>query len=172
MAGSPPDLRDPAVLALVRALHPDTERPAVRAPLEDLPSAPKITMTVLKKAACKMDVCSAAGPDGLPVLHVLGLMRSTIGDGGVDTGAKALLAFMQVCANGDLAPCVARCFGTAKHVSIIKNAASGVAGGLRPSVRSFEYLRLYSRSARRCRSQRTTCFRTKSPVAAAGTDIL
>jgi hypothetical protein len=132
VAGSPADLRDPAVLALVRALHPDARRPAVRAPLEDLPSAPKITMTALKKAARKMDVCSAAGPDGMPVLHVSGLMRSATGDARVDTGAKALLAFMQVCANGDLTPCVARCFGTAKRVSILKNAASGFAGGLRP----------------------------------------
>jgi hypothetical protein len=63
----------------------------------------------------------------MPVLHVSGLMRSTSGDGSVEKGAKALLAFMQVRANGDLTPCVAR--GTAKHVSILKNAASGVAGG-------------------------------------------
>jgi hypothetical protein len=33
MAGSPADLGDPAVLSLVCALHPDAERPAVRAPL-------------------------------------------------------------------------------------------------------------------------------------------
>jgi hypothetical protein len=39
-------------------------------------------------------------------------MPSTTGDAGVDTGAKGLLAFMQVCANGDLTPCIARCFGT------------------------------------------------------------
>jgi hypothetical protein len=45
---------------------------------------------------------------------------------------EALLAFMKVCANGDLTPCVARCFGTAKHVSFLKNAAGSVAGGLRP----------------------------------------
>jgi hypothetical protein len=56
MYGSPADLRDPAVLAAVRALHPDAERPAVRAPLEDLPLAPTITMTALKKAVRKMDV--------------------------------------------------------------------------------------------------------------------
>jgi hypothetical protein len=88
----------------------------------------------LKKAVRKMDACAAAGPDGMPVLHVSGLMRSTSGDGGVDKGAKALLAFMHVCANGNLTLCVARCFGTAKHISILKNAASGVAGGLRPPV--------------------------------------
>jgi hypothetical protein len=114
MAGSPADLRDPAVLARVCALHPDADRPAVRAPLEELPSAPKITMTALKKAARKMDVCSAAGPDCMPVLDVSGLKRYTTGDAGMDTGAKALLAFMQVYANGDLTPCVARCFGTAR----------------------------------------------------------
>jgi hypothetical protein len=28
--------------------------------------------------------------------------------------------------------CVARCFGSVKHASILKKAASGVAGGLRP----------------------------------------
>jgi hypothetical protein len=39
---------------------------------------------------------------------------------------------MKLCANGGLIPCVARCFSTAKHVSILKNAAIGVAGGLRP----------------------------------------
>jgi hypothetical protein len=89
-------------------------------------------MTALKKEASKMDVCSAAGSDGMPVLHVSRLMRSTTGDASVDTGTNALLAFMQVCSNGDLTPCVARFFGTAKHVSILKNAASGVAGGLRP----------------------------------------
>jgi hypothetical protein len=132
MSGSPADMRDPAVLAAVRALHPDAERPALRAPLEDLPPAPTITMTALKKAVRKMDVCAAAGPDGMPVLHVSGLMQSTAGDGGVEKGAKALLAFMKVCANGNLTPCVARCFGTAKHVSILKNAAIGVAGGLWP----------------------------------------
>jgi hypothetical protein len=37
MSGSPADLRDPAVLAAVRALHPDAERSTVRAPLEGLP---------------------------------------------------------------------------------------------------------------------------------------
>jgi hypothetical protein len=132
MFGSPADLREPAVLAAVRALHPDAKRPAVRAPLEDLPPAPTITMPALKKAVRNMDVCAAAGTDGMPVLHVSGLMRSTAGDRGVEKGAKALLAFMQVCANGDLTPCVARCFGTAKHVSVLKNAASGVAGGLKP----------------------------------------
>jgi hypothetical protein len=89
-------------------------------------------MTVLKKAARKMNVCSAAGPDGMPVLHGSGLMRSTTGDAGLDTGAKALLAFMKVCGNGNLTPCVARCFDSAKHISILKNAASDVAGGLRP----------------------------------------
>jgi hypothetical protein len=76
-----------------------------------------------------MDVCSAAGPDGMPVLHVSGLMRSTTGDVGVETGAKALLEFMKVCANGDLIPCVARCLGTAKRVFFLKNTASGVSGG-------------------------------------------
>jgi hypothetical protein len=35
---------------------------------EDLPSAPKITMRALKKAARKLGVCSAAGPDGMPVV--------------------------------------------------------------------------------------------------------
>jgi hypothetical protein len=125
------DLRDPAVLALVRALNPDAERPAVRAPLDDLPSAPKIIMTALKKAARKMEVFSAAGLDGMPVLHVSGLMRSTAGDAGVDTSAKARLMFMQICENGDLTR-VALCLGAAKHVFILKNAASGVAGGLRP----------------------------------------
>jgi hypothetical protein len=89
-------------------------------------------MTAFQKMVRTVAVCAAAGPDGMPVLHVLGLMRSTAGDGGVDKGAKALLVFKQVCANGDLTPFVARCFGTAKHVSIVKNAASGVAGGLRP----------------------------------------
>jgi hypothetical protein len=128
MSGSPADLRDPAVLAAVRALHPNSERPAVRAPLEDLPPVPTITMTAIKKAVRKMDICAAAGPDGMPVLHVSGLMWSTAGDGGVEKGVKALVAFMQGCANGDLTPCVARCFGTAKNVSIHKNAASGVAG--------------------------------------------
>jgi hypothetical protein len=59
-------------------------------------------------------------------------MRFTAGDRGVDKGAKDLLAFMQIYANGGLTPCVAHCFGTAKHVFILKNAASGVAGGLRP----------------------------------------
>jgi hypothetical protein len=39
---------------------------------------------------------------------------------------------MKICANGDLTLCVARHLGTAKHVSILKNAASGVAGGLSP----------------------------------------
>jgi hypothetical protein len=86
----------------------------------------------LKKAVRKMDACAAAGPDGMPVLHVSGLMWSTSGDGGVDKGAKALLAFMHVCANGNLTLCVAHCLRTAKHISILKNAASGVAGGLRP----------------------------------------
>jgi hypothetical protein len=89
-------------------------------------------MTTLKKAARKMDVCAAAGPDGMPVLHVSGLMRSTAGNRGVDNGAKALLAFMQICANGYITPCVARRFGTAKHISILENEASGVAGGLMP----------------------------------------
>jgi hypothetical protein len=89
MSGSPADLRDPAVLAAVLALNPDPERPAVRKPLEDLPPAPTITMTALKKAVRKMDVCTPAGPDGMPVLHVSGLMRSTTGDGGVEKGAKA-----------------------------------------------------------------------------------
>jgi hypothetical protein len=101
-------------------------------PLEDLPQAPTITMTELKKAVRKMDLCAAAGPDGMLVLLVSGLMRSTAGDGGVQKGAKALLAFMQVCANGNLTPCVERCFGTAKHVSVLKNTASCLAVGLRP----------------------------------------
>jgi hypothetical protein len=68
----------------------------VHAPLEDLPPAPAITMTALKKAVRKLDVCAAAGPDGMPVLHLSGLMRSTAGDGGVEKGAKALLGFLQV----------------------------------------------------------------------------
>jgi hypothetical protein len=132
MSGSPADLRDPDVLAFVRALHPDAERPAVRAPLEKLPPALTITMTALKKAIQKMNACAAAGTDGAPVLHVSGVMRSTAGDGGVENGAKALLASMQVCANGGITPCVAHCFFTAKLVPILKNAASDVAGGLRP----------------------------------------
>jgi hypothetical protein len=101
----------------------------VHAPLEDLPPAPAITMTAPKKAVRKMDVCAAAGPDGMPVLHVSGLIRSTAGNGSVDKSSKALLDFMQVYTKGDLTPCVARCLGTAKHVSNLKNAASGVAGG-------------------------------------------
>jgi hypothetical protein len=68
----------------------------------------------------------------MPMLLVSGLMRSTAEDGGEGKDAKTLLTFMQVYANGDLTPCVARCFGMASHVSIVKNAASGVAGGLRP----------------------------------------
>jgi hypothetical protein len=31
-SGSPADLRDPAVVAAIRGLHPDAERPALRGP--------------------------------------------------------------------------------------------------------------------------------------------
>jgi hypothetical protein len=88
VSGSPADLRDPAILAAVRALYPDAERPAVHAPLEDPLPAPTITMTALEKAVRKMDVSAAAEPDGMPVLHESGLMRSTAGDGGVEKGAR------------------------------------------------------------------------------------
>jgi hypothetical protein len=39
---------------------------------------------------------------------------------------------MKVFGNGNLTPCVSRYFDSAKHISIVKYAASGVAGGLRP----------------------------------------
>jgi Reverse transcriptase (RNA-dependent DNA polymerase) len=92
-------------LAALRALHPDTDRPAVRAPLEDIPPAPTITMTAhavhRRRWRCRQ------GREGFP-------------------------GFYASLCERDLTPCVARCFGTAKHVSILKNAARGVAGGLRP----------------------------------------
>jgi hypothetical protein len=116
VAGSPAYLRDSAAIAAARALRPGAGRPAMRAPLKYLAPAPKIAIPALEKAVCKMGVCSAAGPD-LPVPHASGLVRSTVRDAGGDTGAKAHLPFMQVCANGDLTTCVARYCGTIKHVS-------------------------------------------------------
>jgi hypothetical protein len=147
----------------------------LRAPSEDFPPAPTIIRTALKKAVRKMDVWAAAGPDGIPVLHVSGLMQSTAGDGGVKKGAKALLAFMPVCANGDLTPCVARCFGTAKHVSILKNAAIGVAGGLRPLAAGTVLRRLASILVLHKALPFAADYMLPhqvSAVAAAGTDIL
>jgi hypothetical protein len=141
--------------------------------LEDIPPAPTITMTALKKAGT--DVCAAVGPDGMPVLHESGLMRSTAGDGGVDKGAKVLLDFMQVCANGDLTLCVARCFGTAKHVSSLKNAARGVTGGLRPLAVGTVLRRLASilvlNKALPLEADNLLPYQV-STVSAAGTDIL
>jgi Reverse transcriptase (RNA-dependent DNA polymerase) len=132
-------------------------------------------MTALKKAVRKMDVCAAVGLDRMPVLHVSGLMRSTAGDGGVDNGAKALLALMKVCANGDLTPCVARCIGTAKNVFILKNAASGVAGGLKPLAVSTVLRRLASILVLHKAQPFAPDYllpHQVSTVAAAGTDIL
>jgi hypothetical protein len=100
--------------------------------LEELLHAPTITVTVLEKEVPK-DGLKRSGGDGRHAGPArIGAHAVTAGDGGVDKRANALLAFMQFCANGDLIPCVARCFGTAKHVFIVKNAASGVTGGLRP----------------------------------------
>jgi hypothetical protein len=123
------------------------------------------SMTALKTETRKLDVCTAAGQDSMPVLHVSGLMRDTAGDGGADKGSKVLLTFMQVCANDDLTPCIARCFGTAKYVSILKNAASGVAGEWRPLAvaRFFVDRRPFSYSKRRHRSQQTNFCHIKSP---------
>jgi hypothetical protein len=90
--------RDPAVLASVRALRPDGERPAVREPLRDLLPAPNIPVTAFKNAASKMSLCSAAALDCM-VIHVPGFTRSTFWDTGVGESAQALLAFLQVCPN-------------------------------------------------------------------------
>jgi hypothetical protein len=90
--------RDPTVLASVRALRPDGERPAVREPLRDLLPAPNIPMTALTNAASKMNLCSAAALDCM-VMHVPGFTRSTSWDTGVGESAQALLAFLQVCPN-------------------------------------------------------------------------
>jgi hypothetical protein len=175
LAGSPGDLRDSAVLALVRALNPDAERPAVRAPVKKLPSTPKITMTALKKAARKMEVCSAAGPDNVPVLHVSGLMRSTTGDAGV-TRSRRL--FWRLCKSVQTATSPRASRVALARLSMCPSSrtpreASQEGCGRWPSGRSFEALRPYSCSARHFRSQTDYLLPHQvSTVAAAGTEIL
>jgi hypothetical protein len=175
MAGSPGDLRDSAVLALIRALNPDAERPAVRAPLKKLLSTPKITMTALKKAARKMDVCSAAGPDNMPVLHVSGLMRSTTGDAGV-TRSRRLFWRLWKSVQTATSPRASRVALTRLSMcpsSRTPRAAPQEGCGRWPSGRSFEDLRPYWCSARHFRLQTDYLLPHQvSTVAAAGTEIL
>jgi hypothetical protein len=41
--------------------------------------------------ALLIDVCAGTGSEGMSVLHLLGLVRSTTGYGGVEKGLKAFL---------------------------------------------------------------------------------
>jgi hypothetical protein len=76
-----------------------------------------------------MDVRPTAGPDGLRARtsgHVLHHGRCPRGH-----GRKGPSGTMQVCADGDLTPRVACCFGKARHVSNLKSATTGVGCALR-----------------------------------------